>query len=237
MIKRLHHQARSLLFKSEKRDWPFLVQVVLLLLLIGYPIYSGAVILSDAVAFDILFIVFIFYGIILIEKPSVYLLVSGICAIIALLVESSQLEIRSEGAAFWFIRIEVIMPIVYFALLGLRLVGDTLAEKVSLKLIYISITNYFTIGILYSFVYQLIHITHAQAFNFSPEIKYNYLYMSFVILSTVGLGDMLPTSVAAKSAVVLEAITGQLYLAFFVALTIGKYLAEYSSASGNRTSS
>jgi len=58
--------------------------------------------------------------------------------------------------------------------------------------------------------------------------KYNYLYMSFVILSSVGLGDLLPVSAAAKSAVVMESISGQFYLTFFVAIIIGRYLAEDS---------
>jgi len=119
--------------------------------------------------------------------------------------------------------------------LGLRLVGDTLAEKVSAKLLYISIANYFTLGILFSFVFQLIHLTDVHAFDFSSEVKYNYLYMSFIILSTVGLGDLLPVSLAAKSAIVMESITGQLYLTFFVAIIIGKYLAEHSPSTRGKS--
>jgi Ion channel len=224
MIKKIHQQTRSLLFKNNREDWPYLVQVVFLFLLVGFPIYGGSVISHEVIAFSILFIIFIFYGIILLEEPNILLLISGIGSIIILLFKATGQEIESD----WIQRIELILPIIYFALLGLRLVGDTLAEKVSMKLIYISIANYFTIGILFNFVFQLIHITDIHAFNFSSEIKYNYLYMSFVILSSVGLGDLLPVSAAAKSAVVMESIAGQLYLTFFVAIIIGKYLAEYS---------
>jgi len=234
MIKKIHQQTRSLLFKNEKKDWPYLLQVIFLFLLIGFPIYGGSVISHEVVAFNILFIIFIFYGIILLEEPSILLLIAGVGAILILLFKSTGQEIESESIRYWVARVELIFPIIYFALLGLRLVGDTLAEKVSMRLLYISIANYFTIGILFSFVYQLIHITDIEAFNFSAEIKYNYLYMSFIILSTVGLGDLLPISVAAKSAVVMESISGQRYLTFFVAIIIGKYLAEYSQ-NGNKT--
>ncbi len=236
MITKIHQQTRALLFKNNKNDWPYLAQVVFLFLLVGFPIYGGSVISHEVIAFDILFIVFIFYGILLLEKPNILLLITGIGAILILLFKSTGQEIESEPTRYWVLRTELILPVIYFSLLGLRLVGDTLAEKVSMKLLYISISNYFTIGILFSFVFQLIHITDIQAFNFSPEIKYNYLYMSFVILSSVGLGDLLPLSAAAKSAVVMESIAGQLYLTFFVAIIIGKYLAEYSQGNSEKTS-
>lgn len=233
MLKKIHHHTRTLLFKNDRKDWPYLVQVILLFLLIGFPIYGGSEISHEVVAFDILFIVFIFYGIVLLEEPNILLLVAGIGAILILLFKSTGQKIESDSAQYWLVRAELILPIIYFTLLGLRLVGDTLAERVSMKLLYISISNYFTIGILFTFIFQLIHITDLQAFNFSPEIRYNYLYMSFVILSSVGLGDLLPVSVAAKSAVVMESISGQIYLTFFVAITIGKYLGEYSQ-NGNK---
>jgi len=180
MIRKIHRHTRSLLFKDTKKDWPYLVQVIFLFLLIGFPIYAGAVIPGTKVGFDALFIIFIFYGIILLEKPSLVFLISAIASILLLLFKSTGQIIHSEVATYWMQRLEAIFPIIYFSLLGLRLVGDTLEEKVSAKLLYISIANYFTIGILFSFVYQLIHITDLQAFNFSPEIKYNYLYMSFI---------------------------------------------------------
>jgi hypothetical protein len=195
--------------------------------MVGFPIYGGSVIPNARIALDVLFIAYILYGVILLEKPSMLLLISGIGSIAILLFKSTGQEIPSALAGYWVLRAESIFPILYFALLGLRLVRDTLAEKVSARLLYISIANYFTIGILFSFVFQLLHIADLQAFNFSPDIKYNYLYMSFVILSSVGLGDLLPVSVAAKSSVVIESITGQLYLTFFVAIIIGKFLAEY----------
>jgi hypothetical protein len=231
MIKKIHQRTRSLLFKNDKKDWPYLVQVILLFLLIGYPIYGDSVIPFEVLAFNLLFIAFIFYGIILLEKPNSLLLITGIGSILILLFKTTGQELESSRFSIWVHRGALILPLTYFLLLGLRLVGDTLAEKVSTKLLYISIANYFTIGIIFNFVFQLIHIEDLKAFNFSPDIKYNYLYMSFVILSSVGLGDLLPVSVAAKSAIVMESIAGQIYLTFFVAIIIGKYIGEYSQNS------
>jgi len=87
------------------------------------------VIPDEVISFNILFIIFIFYGIILLEEPSILLLITGIGAIVALLIKSTGQEIQSASLRYWVVRLETILPITYFALLGLRLVGDTLAEK------------------------------------------------------------------------------------------------------------
>ena len=66
--------------------------------------------------------------------------------------------------------------------------------------------------------------THENTFNFSSASGYNHLYMSFMVLCSVGVGDLLPLSIAVKAAVLVEAVTGQLYLTFFVSIIISKYL-------------
>ena len=228
MIRKIHQRARTLLFINETKDWPYLGQVILLFLLVGFPIYGRSIIPNTVVAFDILFTIFIFYGILLLEKPSLLLLMAGIGAILILLFRLTGEEALFPGISYWVLRAELVLPLIYFGLLGIRLVRDALAQPVSAKLLYISIANYFTIGILFSFLFQFLHINDVNAFIFSPELKYNYLYMSFIILSTVGLGDLLPLSQAAKSAVMIESLSGQLYLTFFVAMIVGKYLNENS---------
>jgi hypothetical protein len=51
----------------------------------------------------------------------------------------------------------------------------------------------------------------------TPEL----LYYSFVTLTTVGFGDIVPANRAARSLAILEMLTGQLYLAAFVARLVG----------------
>ena len=58
--------------------------------------------------------------------------------------------------------------------------------------------------------------------NRFPEL----LYFSFVTLTTLGYGDITPTSHAARALATGEAITGQLYLAIFVARLVGLHLAH-----------
>ncbi len=51
-------------------------------------------------------------------------------------------------------------------------------------------------------------------------------YYSFVTLSTLGYGDILPVSVAARTFSWLEAVTGQLYLAVLIARLVGLHIAH-----------
>jgi voltage-gated potassium channel Kch len=46
-------------------------------------------------------------------------------------------------------------------------------------------------------------------------------YFSFVTLTTLGYGDMSPTTPTAQVLVVLEAVTGMFYLAIIVASLVG----------------
>ena len=61
----------------------------------------------------------------------------------------------------------------------------------------------------------------------ADEARYSrFLYYSFVTLTTVGFGDVTPLSAPARSLAVLEAVTGQVYLAVFVARLVGLDIAS-----------
>ena len=53
-----------------------------------------------------------------------------------------------------------------------------------------------------------------------------FIYFSLVTLSTLGYGDMVATTRAARSLAALEAVVGQLYLAVLVARLIGLHIRE-----------
>ncbi len=55
---------------------------------------------------------------------------------------------------------------------------------------------------------------------------HDYLYFSFVTVTTLGYGDITPADAVAKSIVILIAISGQLYLTVLVAMLVGKYLSR-----------
>ena len=54
-------------------------------------------------------------------------------------------------------------------------------------------------------------------------------YYSFVTMTTLGYGDIVPVSSAARGLATLQAVVGQLYLAVLVARLVGLYVAESAS--------
>ena len=50
---------------------------------------------------------------------------------------------------------------------------------------------------------------------------HQFLYFSVITLTTLGCGDIMPASPAARSLVMLEAMSGQFFFAVFVARFVG----------------
>ena len=61
------------------------------------------------------------------------------------------------------------------------------------------------------------------------------LYFSVVTLTTLGYGDIVPTSSISRMLVSVEAITGQLYLAVLVARLVGMHVVHAMNASGRES--
>ena len=53
-----------------------------------------------------------------------------------------------------------------------------------------------------------------------------FLYFSFVTLTSVGYGDLTPISAPARSLAMLEGVIGQLYLAILIARLVGIHVAQ-----------
>ena len=110
------------------------------------------------------------------------------------------------------------------------------SQKVTLTIIVNSINGYLLIGILGAVLLAIAETTqrfffhiHTGAINFAGDAAagfHDYLYFSFVTLTTLGYGDITPVSALAKSLTVVIAISGQLYLTILIALLVGKYLSN-----------
>jgi len=95
---------------------------------------------------------------------------------------------------------------------------------------------YFLIGIFFNLVYLIVLQFNPNAFANIENADADCFYFSFVTLTTLGYGDIVPVSSYAKALAILEAFIGQVYLAVFVAQLVGMRLAERLEARyGRRT--
>ncbi len=99
-----------------------------------------------------------------------------------------------------------------------------------------AICGYVFLGLGWAMLYSLIERLHTGSFAVNPGLltpaEANVLptdvlvYYSFVTLTTLGYGDVVPTSHAAQTLAWMEAITGQFYLAVIVATLVSILVAK-----------
>ena len=88
------------------------------------------------------------------------------------------------------------------------------------------------LALLWAFAYMLLDRLVPQTFAFTVGTNadrsmqgFNSLYFSFVTLSTVGFGDIVPVSPISRLLAIIEATVGMLY----VTVLIARLVALYSS--------
>lgn len=128
------------------------------------------------------------------------------------------------------------------AFLGISMVVVLLeilrSVRVSTDTVFGGISVYLLIGMTFALVYGLIEFLDPAAFTFrhaydgiEPRLPGSrgfaeLLYFSFVTQTTLGYGDLLPVAPEARSMSSLQAVTGQIYLAVFVARLVGLHMAH-----------
>ncbi|HHD73015.1 MAG TPA: potassium channel protein [Epsilonproteobacteria bacterium] len=103
--------------------------------------------------------------------------------------------------------------------------GDINANK-----IIGSLTLYILLGMIWAVIYLLVLATDPQAFSGIEagswqQIFSRVAYYSFVTLTTLGYGDILPISHIAEFFVYMESIIGVFYMAIIVSSLISLHLA------------
>jgi voltage-gated potassium channel len=107
------------------------------------------------------------------------------------------------------------------------------APRVDASVLCAGISGYLLLGLLWVPAYLLVARLSPAAFSLTagpdaghPLEGFNAFYFSFITLCTVGYGDVIPISKAARMLAMLEAITG----VFYVAVLISRLVSIYSSS-------
>ena len=102
-------------------------------------------------------------------------------------------------------------------------------NEVTLEQISGTLCVYMLIGMLWGVAYQMIDMVFPGSFSMENMIFPDYNYFSFVTLTTLGYGDIAPVSKVARSFAMVEAVTGQFFLAVLVARQVGLFIAQDDS--------
>lgn len=102
-------------------------------------------------------------------------------------------------------------------------------KKVGLLEFVESINVYLLLGIAASILFSTIYADNLEAFSTTGKAMHSraeFIYFSFITMTTLGYGDITPTDSIARSLSIFFSVAGQLYLTMIVALLIGKYLSQ-----------
>ena len=83
------------------------------------------------------------------------------------------------------------------------------------------------VGVVGGTGYTGVELLRLLALHPEVQVRYSeFLYFSFVTLTTLGYGDMVAVSAAVRPLPVLEGVFGQFYLAVMIARLVGLHLAR-----------
>jgi hypothetical protein len=99
--------------------------------------------------------------------------------------------------------------------------------------LYGAASTYLLVGFAFATVYALLEEVHPPALGGHSArqgsarlLPADFVFFSFMTLTTVGYGDITPISAEARLVAVLEAVAGVFFLAFLVARLVALYHAE-----------
>lgn len=103
------------------------------------------------------------------------------------------------------------------------------ADHVTRDVLFAAVVVYLLIGVTWSMIFTLLEHHAPGSFDFlNGQIQnsgYAFIYYSFVTLTTLGYGDVVPLTSQAGALAILEALIGQLYLAVMLATLVGLHIS------------
>ena len=124
--------------------------------------------------------------------------------------------------------------ILFFAFTIIIILSSLFREdEVTLDVIYSSVAVFLLMALMWTFIFDVIEYLHPGSFlvTASPSqgSRIHFIYYSFVTITTVGYGDILPVSLTARAFSIMEMVVGQIYLVVLVARLVGINITQSMS--------
>ena len=135
-------------------------------------------------------------------------------------------DLALEHTAFSLASIVLVFLWLVYAV-GLIVVALFRMEKVNTNAILGAIVAYVLTAVAFGMAFLLIELLQPGSFTGLPtggvqrELEHALLYFSFVSITTMGYGGILPVSALARSMASIEGVFGTLYLAVMIARLVG----------------
>ncbi len=110
---------------------------------------------------------------------------------------------------------------------GVLIKHIAISKNVTVAIVVQAISGYLLIGIIGVLLNSILlsFDENAISLTISGSRFSSVIYYSFITLTTIGYGEIVPQSVIARTISIFIGVCGQLYLTVIIALIIGKYLS------------
>lgn len=200
--------------------------IVIILRFLIIPFVHGGIgdIVTSLLFFHITFLIIQSYQL----KRSLFVLFVAIATVGFLL--DMMLTLEWIGSTVAPILVVQIIYALFFSSAALLILQRILqASRVTMDTVRGGVCVYLLLGYFWALLYSIVYTLDENSFSSElvTETSYlNVLYFSFVTLTTLGFGDIVPVTEVASVLTVLEALVGQIYPAIFIALLVSGYLAH-----------
>ena len=121
--------------------------------------------------------------------------------------------------------------ILFFAFTIIIILSALLKEDVvTLDVIYGAFVVFLMMALMWAFIFDLIETLHPGSFQITLSqaqgTRVHFVYYSFVTITTVGYGDILPVSLIARAFSIVEMVLGQMYLVVMIARLVGINISQ-----------
>ncbi len=144
-------------------------------------------------------------------------------ALASMMVRIANHQLREVSIVILFVFI------LFLATLSFEVFRQMLREKeITRSIIFAAFDCYLLLGVLGAMLFTVILVLDPNAFT---EIDPNQnafdkmIYFSFITLTSIGFGDITPTSVVAEKFTALYGLIGHFYSVVIVGIIVGKYVA------------
>jgi hypothetical protein len=138
--------------------------------------------------------------------------------------------LRPEMSIYVMTRVAGLLFIGFVVIQLLRFI--VYAPRVDSEVLCAAVAGYLLSGLAWSLAYSLLSRLDPNSFAFTlgPESMnvFTGLYFSFVTLSTVGYGDIVPVSSVARMLAIVEAMFGMFYMTLLIARLVSLYSSKSS---------
>lgn len=183
---------------------------------------------EDVLVSDIFFTGILISGIYALDRDPIAFRIS--CGLMAAVIVLKVLH-HAIGITHYHLHLLEIIFIILFIMqvLMMTLKHIVIEQEVTSDIVMGGACAFVLLGFFWAYVYYLLEIILPNSIKGSSSLSSDpsdYIYFSFVTLTSTGYGDILAISPKARGLSILEAIIGQLYLAIMISRLVSLHISD-----------